>query len=460
MPVLDKEEPAAGCIGPEVSGRDTTGDGGHAALKRRYAVATVLQFLINNDVQYMIQSIAIRDRRFLLSGGAGSDAVHRDPVYSYAVTELTDDSGKKGTGFAFTLGEGNDLVCKAAAFYADRLKGLDIEEIMADFGTLFNRLSNEQQFRWLGPHKGVVHLALASVTNACYDLWAQKRGVPLWKLLTDLTAEQLVATLDLSYLEDVLDRDAAIALIRGAEATLHQRTSILETGYPGYDTSVGWFNYDDNQIRENCRKAIDNGFSAMKLKVGSDDAERDVRRAHIVRDTAGDAVKVMLDANQQWTLPKALKICASLQSMNPYWIEEPTHPDDIAAHQTLAEAISPVPLAIGEHVPNRVIFKNYLQAKCAGFIQADAVRLGGVSEFITVSLLCRKYGIPVVPHVGDMGQLHQHLVLFNHIRLGHEALFLEHIPHLQKQFVHPVQIVNGRYRTPQEAGSSCALIEP
>ncbi|MBO9595772.1 MAG: mandelate racemase [Niabella sp.] len=408
----------------------------------------------------MIREIVIRDRRFSLSGGAGSDAVHRDPVYSYAVTELVDDSGIRGTGFAFTLGEGNDLVCKAAAFYAAALKGMDIEAVMSDFGHWFNRLSNEQQFRWLGPHKGIVHLALASVTNACYDLWAQKRGVPLWKLLIDLSAEQLAATLDLSYLEDVLNRDEAIALIRGQEATSALRESILETGYPGYDTSVGWFNYDDEKIRENCRKAIGDGFAALKLKVGSADAERDIRRAHIVRETAGDAVKVMLDANQQWTLPRALQICSALSAIKPYWIEEPTHPDDIAAHRVLAAAIAPVPLAIGEHVPNRVIFKNYLQAECAGFIQADAVRLGGVSEFITVSLLCRKYGIPVVPHVGDMGQLHQHLVLFNHIKLGHEALFLEHIPHLKKQFVHPVKIENGKYKTPQEPGSSCALVEP
>jgi L-fuconate dehydratase len=166
----------------------------------------------------------------------------------------------------------------------------------------------------------------------------------------------------------------------------------------------------------------------------------------------------MLDANQQWTLPAALIICARLQSMNPYWIEEPTHPDDIIAHKILADAIAPTKLALGEHVPNRIIFKNYLQQKCAGFIQADAVRIGGVSEFITVSLLCRKYGIPVVPHVGDMGQLHQHLVLFNHITLGHEALFLEHIPHLQKHFVNPVHMEGGFYKTPQEAGSSCDLI--
>jgi len=328
---------------------------------------------------------------------------------------------------------------------------------MVDFGNTFNLLSNEQQFRWLGPHKGVVHLGLASVTNACYDLWAKKRGVPLWKLLTDLSPEQIVSTLDLSYLEDELTRDQALQLIRDNAPRSEDRKKILENGYPGYDTSIGWFNYPDEKVRENTLRAVAEGFTAMKLKVGSPDPERDIRRAHIVREAAGDTVKVMLDANQQWTLPQALKICHRLQSMNPYWIEEPTHPDDVLAHKVLADAIAPVKLALGEHVPNRVIFKNYLQTGCAGFIQVDAVRVGGVSEFITISLLCRKFGIPVVPHVGDMGQLHQHLVLFNHITLGHKALFLEHIPHLQKHFIHPVHIEGGVYRTPQEPGSSCDL---
>ena len=205
------------------------------------------------------------------------------------------------------------------------------------------------------------------------------------------------------------------------------------------------------------QKAIENGFTAMKLKVGSADPQRDIRRADIVREVAGDSIKVMLDANQQWTLPQAISICNELKKMNPYWVEEPTHPDDVLAHQTLAKAIEPVKLALGEHVPNRIVFKNYLQTGCAGFIQVDAVRVGGVSEFITVSLLCKKFGVPVVPHVGDMGQLHQHLVLFNHIAMDHEALFLEHIPHLQKHFVHAVKIENGVYVTPQEPGSSCDL---
>lgn len=405
----------------------------------------------------MIKKIQIQDVRFPLGKGAGSDAIHRDPIYSYAVTNLADDSGHIGTGFAFTLGEGNDLVCRAASFYAEQLKGRDIEELMANFGTVFNQFANEQQFRWLGPHKGVVHLALASVTNACYDLWAKKRGVPLWKLLIDLSPQEIVNTLDLSYLEDELTAEQAIGLLQNNQIGKNNRLKIIDSGYPGYDTSIGWFNYPDEKVRENCKKAVAEGFTAMKLKVGSADPERDIRRAHIVREEAGDEIKVMLDANQQWTLPQALTICKDLQSMNPYWIEEPTHPDDILAHATLAKAIAPTKLALGEHVPNRIIFKNYLQSGSAGFMQVDAVRVGGVSEFITVSLLCRKYNIPVVPHVGDMGQLHQHLVLFNHISMGHEALFLEHIPHLQQHFVHPVIIESGVYKTPMEPGSSCDL---
>lgn len=405
----------------------------------------------------MINNIEITDRRFALSIGAGSDAIHKDPQYSYAVTNLSDGNGITATGFAFTVGEGNDLVCKAAQFYADRIKGREIEELMGDFGKTFNSLSNEQQFRWLGPHKGVVHLGLASVTNACYDFWAKKRGVPLWKLLVDLSPQEIVNTLDLSYVEDILTREEAIEMLRSQQSSRLEREKIIQLGYPGYDTSVGWFNYDDEQVRSNCKKAIDNGFTAMKLKVGSADPARDIRRANIVREIAGDNVKVMLDANQQWTLPQAISICNVLKRMNPYWIEEPTHPDDLLAHKILAAEIAPIKLALGEHVPNRILFKNYLQLGCAGFIQADAVRVGGVSEFITISLLSKKFGVPVVPHVGDMGQLHQHLVLFNHIAIGHEALFLEHIPHLKNHFVHPIKIQSGVYVTPKEPGSSCDL---
>jgi L-fuconate dehydratase len=405
----------------------------------------------------MIERISISDSRFPLGHGHGSDAIHKDPVYSYAVTQLHDSNGRIGTGLAFTLGEGNQLVCEAARFYAQRLAGKFIEEIMADFGAIQRAMADEQQFRWLGPHKGVVQLALASVTNACWDLWAKTRGVPLWKLLLDLTPAQVVAALDLTYLEDKLTGPLALEILRQHHPTRLSRGSVLKSGYPGYDTSVGWFNYDDAQVRENCQRALAAGFTAMKLKVGSRDPERDLRRANIVREVAGDRARVMVDANQQWTLPQALDICRRLRDINPFWIEEPTHPDDVLGHKTLADAIAPTKLALGEHVPNRVVFKNYLQANCAGFIQVDALRVAGVSEFLAVSLLCRQFGIPVVPHVGDMGQLHQHLVLFNRIALGHEIVFLEHIPHLREHFVHPCQVAGGVYQTPQEAGASCDL---
>lgn len=404
-----------------------------------------------------ITRTSTRDARFPLDAGHGSDAIHQDPVYSYAVAVLHDDSGRTGTGLAFTLGEGNQLVCAAAEFYARRLVGRDIEEIMAGFGALQRTMADEQQFRWLGPHKGIVQLALAAVTNACWDLWAKSRGVPLWQLLLNLTPAQLVGTLDLSYLEDELTAADALALLEAAVPTSTCRMPIVQSGYPGYDTSVGWFNYSDELVRENCRRAVAAGFTAMKLKVGSRDAARDLRRAQIVREVAGPAARVMVDANQQWTLPQALRVCRELAAINPYWIEEPTHPDDVAAHVTLARAIAPLPLALGEHVPNRVVFKNYLQAKCAGFIQVDAVRVAGVSEFLAVSLLAKKFGVPVVPHVGDMGQIHQHLVLFNHVGLDLPVIFLEHIPHLRDHFVHPVRVEDGVYRTPQEPGSSSDL---
>lgn len=409
-----------------------------------------------------ITKITTRDARYQLQPGEGADAVHTDPQYSYAVVQLhTDgkDSGGEhtGTGLAFTLGGGNDLVCAAAEMMAADLAGQEIEALMADFGAHARQMADHHQLRWLGPHKGVVQLALAAITNACFDLWAKARGVPLWRLLLDLSPEQIVRTLDLSYLEDVLPVERAEGLLWAETPHRTGRMGILDTGYPGYDTSVGWFHYSDEQIRTNAQAALDAGFTAMKLKVGSAEAERDVRRAHLVRETVGPDVRLMLDANQQWTLPRAVRICLELASMHPYWIEEPTHPDDVLAHQTLARAIAPVRLALGEHVPNRIVFKNYLQSGAVRFLQPDCVRIGGVSEFITVSLLARRFGVPVVPHVGDMGQIHQHLVLFNHIALGHEALFLEYIPHLRQHFVHPAQVQNGVYLTPQEPGASSDL---
>jgi L-fuconate dehydratase len=407
--------------------------------------------------QHRIISLETRDVRFPLEQGAGSDAVHSGAEYAFATTLLASDQKIFGTGIVLTLGLGNQLVCEAIEWLGKALIGREIEELMADFGLVAQKLAQHPQLRWLGPHKGVVHLALASLTNACFDLWAKSRGVPLWRLLLDLDARKIIDLLDLSYLEDVLTRDEAEAILRKHANSRREREAILRSGYPGYDTSVGWFQYDDNKIRKLARQAMEQGFHAFKLKVGSYDGRRDVRRAFMLRELAGANALIMVDANQQWTLPRALEMCQELRDMSPYFVEEPTHPDDIRAHRTLADAIKPIPIALGEHVPNRIMFKNFMQAEAVRVVQVDCTRVAGISEFLTVSLLARKFGLRVVPHVGDMGQIHQHLVLVNHIAMGHEALFLECIPHLQPHFVNPAQIENGVYVTPQAPGSSSDL---
>lgn len=404
-----------------------------------------------------VRRITTRDARFQLGPGEGSDAVHSAPQYSFAVTQLVLDSGLEGTGLVLTMGPGNDLVCSAIEMLAESLIGADLEELMAGFGAKFRELADDPYLRWIGPHKGVVHLALASITNACFDVWAKVRRQPLWKLLLELSPEAFVDLLDLSYLEDVLDRATAVGMLREEQATRQDRAGVLGRGYPGYDTSVGWYQYDDARIRDNVQRSLDQGFSAFKLKVGGS-LDHDLRRAEGLRRQVGAASAIMLDANQQWSLPAALVACKALATVNPGWIEEPTHPDDIHAHRRLAAEIAPVPLALGEHVPNRIVFKNYLEAGCVAYLQPDCTRLGGVSEFLTVSLLARKYRVPVVPHVGDMGQVHQHLVLVNHIAMGHPEMFLEHIPHLRSHFVHPAQLSGGHYLTPQEPGNSSDLL--
>jgi L-fuconate dehydratase len=405
-----------------------------------------------------IHSVGSFDARYALPAGAGTDAVHSEAEYCLAVTLLETKQGLTGSGIVLTLGEGNRIVCELIDLLAAELVGKEIEELMADFGAFSRRLADHPQLRWLGPHKGAVHLALASITNACFDLWAKLRGVPLWRLLLDLTSDQLVRLLDLSYLEDALTGEEAVAILNQQEASRTVREQILKTGYPGYDTSVGWFGYDDARIRENARRALDSGFRAFKLKVGSHDPKRDLRRANMLRDLVGDESMVMLDVNQQWTFPQALEMCNSLRTISPYWIEEPTHPDDIAAHRKLAQAIAPLPIALGEHVPNRVMFKNFMEAGAVHFVQVDCTRVAGISEFLTVSLLARKFALPVVPHVGDMGQIHQHLVFFNHIAIGHPIVFLEYIPHLRKYFVHPAHVEGGVYATPHDPGCSSDLV--
>ena len=407
----------------------------------------------------VITRIETEDRRFPLHGGAGSDAVHAAVEYAYAVTRLVTDGPDQGNGITLTLGRGNDIVCRIIDLLAAPIAGREVEELMSSFGMTLRQLADHPELRWLGPHKGAVHLALSSLVNACFDLWAKARKVPLWRLLLDLSPEQVVALLDLSYLEDDLTEAAALAILRGHILTRAQREQVLRDGYPGYDTSVGWFQYDDGKIRESAQKALDRGFRAFKLKVGSRDGERDIGRATMLRELVGSECRLMLDANQQWTLDTAERMCQAMRPLGPYWIEEPTHPDDLLGHAKLAQSIKPLRIAAGEHLPNRVMFKNFIKAGAVHFVQADCTRLAGVSEFLAVSLLARKYRLPVVPHVGDMGQIHQHLVLFNHIAMGHEALFLEYIPHLRDYFTDPARVANGVYQIPERPGASSDLLD-
>jgi L-fuconate dehydratase len=409
----------------------------------------------------LIRSFETRDVRFQMPEGAGSDAVHGSPEYSFAVTVLEGD-GIVGTGSAFTIGDGNDVVADLAGRLARKLVdhgGRDIEEIMARFGTLQKQLADDPQLRWLGPHKGAVHLALASVTNAAFDLWSRAREVPLWRLLLDLDDEAFAALLDVSWVEDVLPISRVAELLDRERAHRESRMPILDAGYPGYDTSAGWFGYSDDQIRSNAMDATARGFGALKLKVGSRNLEDDLRRFRIVRDLVGSEVKLMVDANQQWSLEQARRACDAFTALGAFWIEEPTHPDDVRAHSELKRRIrnTGTRLALGEHVSNRVLFKNLIQAEAVDIVQADALRLAGVSEFLVVSLMARRAGLSVIPHVGDMGQLHQHLVLFNHIALGLPAEMLEYIPHLSDRFENPARVADGVYLTPSGPGSGLAL---
>jgi L-fuconate dehydratase len=411
-------------------------------------------------MSHRIVQIETRDARFELEPGAGTDAIHRNPQYAYATTLLhTGDPAIIGTGFVLTLGAGNDLVNQAIEMLAKPLLGREIEDVMAGLGALQRDLANHPQLRWLGPHKGVVHLALASITNACFDLWAMSRGVPLWSLLLDLDPGQLVDLLDLSALEDTLDRDQAVTILRDLQPTRSERAAVLTEGYPGYDTSIGWFGYSDERLVDNAREAVSNGFHALKLKVGSTDPGRDIRRATLLREAVGPDVSLMIDVNQQWSVPQAIDLCHCLAGIAPFWIEEPTHPDDILGHQRIARAIAPLRIATGEHVANRIAFKNYINAGAVHYVQADCTRVAGISEFLTVALLAKQAGLPVAPHVGDMGQIHQHLMLFLAVALDNDPIFLEHIPHLRQYFVHPARIRDGRYVPPQEPGSSTRLIE-
>jgi L-fuconate dehydratase len=391
----------------------------------------------------------------------GSDAMNPDPDYSAAYAIVRTDGELDGHGFTFTIGRGNEVCVAAIEALAPLVAGLDAEEVFADLGAFSRRLTGDSQLRWIGPEKGAVHLATAAVVNAIWDLYAKSSDKPLWKLLVDMAPDEIVSCVDFTYVDDALTPDDALALLRRLEPTKVEREDEMrERGFPAYTTSAGWLGYPDDKVRELARSARAAGWTHFKMKVGADPAA-DARRAALLRDEIGADARLMLDANQVWGVREAIAAIRALAEFDPYWVEEPTSPDDILGHAEIARAVAPIRIATGEHVHNRVMFKQLLQSGAIGFCQIDACRLGGVNEVLAVVLLAARFGVPVCPHAGGVGlcEYVQHLSLFDYIAVSGELddRVIEYVDHLHEHFVHPVSMRGDRYLAPLAPGYSCEM---
>jgi L-fuconate dehydratase len=410
----------------------------------------------------IIQSLAVSDIRFPTSRTqAGSDAVHTDPDYSAAYVVLGTDAGIEGHGLTFTIGRGNDICAAAIEAYRPFVVGRRLEEITSDFAGFWRALAGESQLRWLGPEKGVIHLALAAVVNAIWDLWAKSERKPVWKLLADLTPAQIVSCIDFRYITDALAPEEALEILeRQAPGRGEREARLLQSGYPAYNTSVGWFGYSDERIRALCREALAEGWNHFKVKVGGTPGD-DARRVALVRQEIGPARKLMIDANQRWDVAEAIARVKALSPFDIWWMEEPTSPDDVLGHAAIARGIAPVRVATGEHCANRVIFKQLLQANAIGVCQIDSCRLGGVNENLAVMLMAAKFGVPVCPHAGGVGLCEhvQHLSMFDYIAISGtlEDRVVEFVDHLHEHFVRPVVIRRGHYVPPTAPGYSIEI---
>ena len=410
-----------------------------------------------------ITSVDVVDVRFPTSLSMdGSDAMNKDGDYSAAYVILnTDDPTLAGYGFTFTIGRGNDICVLAAEQRALPLIGRDVDELVSDLGATYRGLKSDSQLRWLGPEKGVEHLAMAAVMNAVWDLAARKAGKPLWRLLADMTSEELVDVADLQYLSDVLTRDEAISILAELEPTRGERIAELEgTGYPCYTTSAGWLGYSDEKLRRLCQEAVDSGYRHIKLKVGADLAD-DVRRLGIAREVIGADANLMIDANQVWDVPQAIEWVSALAEFKPLWIEEPTSPDDVLGHAAVRRAVAPIGVATGEHGMNRVLFKQMFQAGAIDYCQLDAARLASINEILAVYLMAKKFGVPVCPHAGGVGlcELVQHLSVFDYVAVSGslEGRVTEYVDHLHEHFTDPCIVENGAYRLPSLPGYSAQM---
>jgi L-fuconate dehydratase len=411
-----------------------------------------------------ITDVAVRDVRFPTSRALdGSDAMNPDPDYSAAYVVLSTDSpqGLEGHGLTFTIGRGNELCVAAVKALAPRLRGHTLESITADMGGFWRHITGDSQLRWVGPEKGVIHLATAALVNAVWDLWAKAEGAPLWKLLVDMPPEQLVACIDFRYITDALTPAEALEILQRNAATRAAREAeMLAHGFPAYTTSAGWLGYSDEKVRQLCRQAVAEGWTHIKMKVGVN-VEADVRRAALIREEIGPGRTLMVDANQVWDVGEAIAYMRHLAPFRPLWIEEPTSPDDILGHAAITRAVAPIGVATGEHVHNRIMFKQLLQANAISFCQIDACRLGGVNECLAVILMAAKFGVPVCPHAGGVGlcEYVQHLSLWDYISVSAslEHRVLEYVDHLHEHFLDPVIIKNARYMPPTRPGYSIEM---
>lgn len=413
-----------------------------------------------NDLK--ITGARVLDLRFPTSRDKiGSDAVHESPDYSAAYCILQTNSNLEGHGLTFTLGRGTELCVSALQYLTSFVKNRSLSSITRDLGAFSRELTNENQFRWLGPEKGVIHLATAGLLNAVWDLYARTQEKPLWRLLADMEPEEIVRAIDFRYISDALTPKEAIALLQQQAVGKEERIRDLEIhGYPAYTTSVGWYGLSDEKVRELSRSALREGWTHFKLKVGGDPAN-DLRRGRLVREEIGSCNKLMLDANQKWDIGEAIDRVKELTELDPWWMEEPTSPDDILGHARIRTAVAPVRIATGEHCHNRVMFKQLMQAEAIDVCQIDSCRLGGVNENLAVILLAQKFGIPVCPHAGGVGlcEYVQHLSAFDYLCVSGslQGRVTEYVDHLHEHFVDPVKIRKGRYVLPKNPGYSIEI---
>jgi len=411
-----------------------------------------------------ITELAVIDVRFPTSRTLdGSDAMNPDPDYSAAYVVLRTDAGDglEGHGLTSTIGRGTEVVVAAAEALRPLVVGRSVGALEADLGGFWRDLVGDSQLRWIGPEKGAIHLATAAVVNAVWDLVAKRAGLPVWRLLSGMSPAEIVALVDFRYLTDALTPTEAFELlVRAVPGRAGREAALLRDGYPAYTTSVGWLGYDDDKVRRLCREALAEGWTRFKMKVGADLAD-DVRRIAIIRDEIGPDLMLAIDANQRWDVGTAIEWMKHLAPFDPYWIEEPTSPDDILGHAAIARAVAPIRVATGEHVHNRIMFKQFMAADALSICQIDAARLGGVNEVVAVLLLAAKFGVTVCPHAGGVGlcELVQHLSAFDYIAVSGalEGRMIEYVDHLHEHFLDPVVIRDGRYRLPTRPGYSAEM---